>query len=342
MATGNQTNRVLVTGANGFVGGHLCREMLGRGWRIRAAARSFTQLPDGVEAVVINDIDGDTDWTSALRGIDVVIHLAARVHVMKDPAADPLASFLKVNLHGTENLARQAVRAGAKRFVYVSSIKVNGEETRDLHSYTEQDIPAPQSPYGISKWQAEQVLGRIAKESGLQVVTIRPPLVYGPGVKGNFNSLLAALEKRVPLPLAGARNIRSLVYVGNLVSVLIACTTHPVAVGQTYLVCDGENVSTASLVKMLSAALGRNNRSFYFPAALLRIAAATVGRADQIDKLFGALRVSDAKLRNELGWVPPYTLEQGLCATAAWYLQNVKHYILTPKDLPTDTHDRKK
>lgn len=342
MATGNQSNRVLVTGANGFIGRHLCGEMLRQGWRVRAAVRSSISSLDGMEVAVIDGIDGDTDWTNALRGVDVVIHLAARVHVMKDDVADPLASFLKVNLHGTENLAQQAAHAGTKRFVYVSSIKVNGEETRNQHSYTAQDFPAPQSPYGISKWQAEQALWRIAKESGLQVVTIRPPLVYGPGVKGNFYSLLAALEKGVPLPLAGARNIRSLVYVGNLVSVLIACTTHPTASGQTYLVCDGENMSTASLVKKLSAALGRSNRLFYFPETLLRFAAAAVGRADQIDKLFGVLRVNDAKLRNDLGWTPPYTLEQGLSATAAWYHQNVKQYILAAKDLPTETHDRQK
>lgn len=342
MATGNQNNRVLVTGANGFVGWHLCREMLSRGWRIRAAVRPSVQLPDGVEVAVIDDIDGDTDWTSALCGIDAVVHLAARVHVMKDAAADPLASYLKVNLHGTENLALQAAHAGVKRFVYVSSIKVNGEETRNQHSYTEQDIPAPQSLYGISKWQAELALWRIAKESGLQVAIVRPPLVYGPGVKGNFYSLMAMLEKGVPLPLAGARNIRSLVYVGNLVSVLADCTSHPAAAGKTYLVCDGEHYSTASLVKKLSAALGRSNRLFYFPATLLRIAAVTVKRADQIDKLFGALRVSDAKLRNELGWVPPYTLEQGLSATAAWYQQNANHYILAAKNSPTDTYDRQK
>lgn len=342
MSTANQNNRVLVTGANGFIGGHLCREMLRQGWWIRAAVRSSMQPPDGVEVAVIDDIDGDTDWTNALRGVDVVVHLAARVHVMQDAAVNPLASFLKVNLQGTENLAQQAVRAGTKRFVYVSSIKVNGEETRNQRSYTEQDIPAPQSPYGISKWQAEQVLWRIAKESGLPVVIVRPPLVYGPGVKGNFYSLLTLLGKGVPLPLAGARNIRSLVYVGNLVSALIACATHPAAAGKTYLVCDGESMSTALLVKKLSTALGRNNRLFYFPATLLRIVAAIGGRADQIDKLFGALRVSDTKLRNDLGWTPPYTLEQGLRATAAWYHQKAKHYILAAKDLPTDTHDRQK
>lgn len=337
MIVDNQNCRVLVTGANGFVGRFLCEEMLRQGWQVRAAMRSSVQMPDGIEIVVVNDIDADTDWAIALRGVDVVIHLAARVHVMKDAATDPLAEFLKVNLQGTENVARQAVRAGTKRFVYVSSIKVNGEETRDQRSYTEQDMPTPQYPYGISKWQAEQVLRCIAEESGLQVVIIRPPLVYGPGVKGNFSSLLTAIEKGIPLPLAGAHNIRSQVYVGNLVSALIICATHPAAAGQTYLVRDSENVSTALLAKKISVALGRNSRLFYFPVTLLRIAGAALGRTDQIDRLFGSLRVNDAKLRGELGWVPPYTLDQGLSATAAWYHQNAKQFILAAKDLPTDT-----
>ena len=332
-----QNRLALITGANGFVGRPLCEEMLRQGWRVRAAIRSSIQMQNGVEIVVIDDINGDTDWTSALYGVDVIIHLAARVHVMKDTAEDPLTEFLKVNLHGTENLAQQAARAGIKRLVYVSSIKVNGEETQGQRCYTEEDIPAPQHPYGISKWQAEQALRRIALETNLQVVIVRPPLVYGPGVKGNFNSLMAAIEKGRALPLAGAHNVRSQVYVGNLVSALIACATHPAAAGQTYLVRDDGNISTALLVKKISVALGRNNRSFYFPEKLLRIAAATLGRADQINRLFGSLRVSDAKLRGELGWIPPYTLEQGLSATAAWYHQNAKQFILTAQDLPTDT-----
>jgi UDP-N-acetyl-alpha-D-quinovosamine dehydrogenase len=332
-----QNRLVLITGANGFVGRPLCEEMLRQGWRIRAAIRSSIQMPNGVETAEVDDIDGDTDWTSALRGVDIVIHLAARVHIMKDAAADPLAEFLKVNLHGTKNLAQQAAHAGIKRLVYVSSIKVNGEETHDQCNFTEEDMPAPQHPYGISKWQAEQALRRIAQESDLQVVIVRPPLVYGPGVKGNFNSLMAAIDKGIPLPLASAHNIRSQVYVGNLVSALITCAIHPVAAGQTYLVRDSENISTALLVKKISVALGRNNRSFYFPEKLLRIVAAALGRADQIDRLFGSLRVSDEKLCGELGWIPPYTLEQGLGATAAWYHQNAKQFILTSKDLPTDT-----
>jgi len=312
--------RFLITGSNGFVGKPLCAELLRQGHAVRAAIRSSAQLPDGVEAVAVGDIDGDTDWADALQGVEVVIHLAARVHVMKDTATDPMAEFLKVNLHGTENLARQAARAGVKRLVYVSSIKVNGEETRGRHSYTEQQKPAPKDAYGISKWQAEQTLQRIAQETRLEVVIVRPPLVYGPGVKGNFISLLAAIDNGIPLPLAGAINERSLVYVGNLVSALIACATHPAAAGQTYLVRDGEDISTAQLVEKIAGVLGRKSRSFNFPPGLLRAAAIVLGRSAQVDRLFGSLRVSDAKLRSELGWVPPYTLEQGLRVTANWYL----------------------
>ena len=230
-----------------------------------------------------------------------------------------MIDFLKVNLHGTENLAEHAVQAGVKRFVYVSSIKVNGEETQGQHSYTEQDVPAPHDPYGISKWEAEQALQRIMQGTDLEVVIVRPPLVYGPGVKGNFISLMMAINKGMPLPLAGANNMRSLIYVGNLVDVLITCATHSAAVGQTYLVRDGEDISTAVLVEKIAVALGCKSRSFYFPLGLLRLVAAMLGRSDQVARLFGSLRVSDAKIRSELGWIQPYTLEQGLHVTTNWY-----------------------
>ena len=310
----------LISGANGFVGKPLGAELLRRGHFVRAAVRSPTQLR-GDDVVAVGNIDSDTDWTDALRDVDAVIHLAARVHVMQDAAADPLAEFLKVNLHGTVNLARQAARAGVKRLVYVSSIKVNGERTTEALAYTESNPPHPHDPYGTSKWQAEQALHRIAQDTDLELVIVRPPLVYGSGVKGNFISLLGAINKGIPLPLAGANNSRSLIYVGNLVDALIACATHPAAAGQTYLVRDGEDVSTSVLVEKIASALGRKNRSFYVPPGLLQTVAALLGRSEQIDRLFGSLCVNDAKIRSELGWMPPYTLEQGLQATADWYLQ---------------------
>lgn len=308
----------LVTGAAGFVGRSLCDEMFHRGHQFRAVLRSHGQLSANGQTVTIGDIDAGTNWADALRGVDTVIHLAARVHVMKDKAADPLEEFLKVNLYGTSNLARQAAAAGVKRLVYVSTIKVNGETT-DAQPFAETDEPDPQDPYAVSKFQAERALQRIAQDTGLEVVIVRPPLVYGPGVKGNFFSLLAAIDKGVPLPLAGAHNARSLLYVGNLVDALIACARHPAAAGQTYLVSDGEDISTAMLVEKIARALGRSNRSFYFPPGLLRTVANVSGRGEQIDRLFGSLRVSDQKLRDELGWAPPYSMEQGLRVTADWY-----------------------
>ncbi len=311
--------KVLVTGANGFVGKLLCAELLHRGQSVRAALRETRAVEDNVEIAVVGDIDSETNWERALAGVDVVIHLAARVHVMNDTARDPLAEFRKANLLGTMRLAQQAVQAGVKRLVYVSSIKVNGEETSGLRVYTELDRPDPKDPYGISKWEAEQALQRISKETGLEVVVVRPPLVYGPGVKGNFVSLLTAVRKGIPLPFAGARNARSLVYVGNLASALIACANHPAAAGRTYLVSDGEDVSTAELVRKIAVALGCHSRLIYIPPSLLRGAAALLGRTAQLNRLFGSLRVDSGKLRTELDWIPPYTMEQGLKLTADWY-----------------------
>lgn len=314
------TKNILVTGANGFVGRALCAELRGCGHAVHAVLRNLIRFDiSGCEVVKVSDVAADTCWTEALHDIDVVVHLAARVHVMKDASADPLAEFLKVNLHGTVNLAQQAARAGVKRFVYASSIKVNGEQTSETAPFTELDKPNPQDPYAVSKWEAEQALQRIAQETNLEVVIVRPPLVYGPGVKGNFISLLAAIDRGIPLPLASASNARSLVYVGNLVDALIACATHPAAAGQTYLVSDGEDVSTAMLVEKIAQALGRSSRSFHFPPALLRALAGLAGRSDQADRLLGSLRVSGEKIRSELSWSPPYTLEQGLRATAEWY-----------------------
>ncbi len=310
---------MLVTGASGFVGSMLCTELHRLGHPVRAALRDPADFEvAGCEVVKISSMDADTDWTDALRGITTVIHLAARVHVMKDSSGNPLEEFRKVNLYGTENLARQAARAGVKRLVYVSSIKVNGEQTTGA-PFSENDAENPQDPYGVSKCEAEQALHRVAQETGLEVVIVRPPLVYGPGVKGNFISLFSAINKGLPLPLAGADNARSLVYVGNLVDVLIACATHPAAAGKTYLVSDGVAVSTAELAKEIAAALQCKDRTFYFPPAVLRAMAALLGKSAQVDRLFGSLRIDSQKIRDELGWTPPYTLQQGLRETASWY-----------------------
>ena len=334
-STSLQGNRkVLVTGASGFVGRYMCEEMLRQGWQVRGAVRSSAQLPDGAEVVAVGNIDGDTGWMNALRGVDAVIHLAARVHVMKDTAVDPLAEFIRVNLYGTSNLAQQAARAGVRRLVYVSSVKVNGERTAPIsplspnpspiegegkNVFFESDEPNPHDPYAISKWRAEQDLLRIAQESGLEIVIVRPPLVYGPGVKGNFISLMAAIDKGVPLPLAGANNLRSLVYVENLVDALIVCATHPGAAGKIYLVSDGEDISTPDLLRRLGTALGRPARLFHCTPALLKLAGQLTGKSDQVERLLSSLQVDSGKIRRDLNWAPPYSLQQGLQVTAEWY-----------------------
>ena len=281
--------------------------------------RSACELPVGAEYAVVGPIDGETDWSEALRGVDVVIHLAARVHVMKDTAADPLAEFLKVNLHGTANLARQAARAGVKRLVYVSSIKVNGERTTESRPFVESDKPDPQDAYAISKWQAEQALRSIAQETGLEIVIVRPPLVYGPEVKGNFLKLMSAVRKGVPLPFASVRNARSLIYLENLVSALIACVTHPAAAGKTYLVRDGRDISITELVRQLAEGMEIPARLFHLPVKLLRGLGALFGRLDSIDRMIESLRIDDRLIRKELGWKPGLTLHQGLQITTDWY-----------------------
>ena len=226
--------RFLVTGANGFVGRALCAELANRAYSVRAVVRADAKLDvTDCEIVRISGIAADTDWGNAFHGVATVIHLAARVHIMRDDTLDPLTEFRKTNVAGTEQLARAAAASGVKRLVYVSSIKVNGEATQGNDRFTESDMPFPQDPYGISKWEAEQALHRVATETGLEIVIVRPPLVYGPSVKGNFAQMLKVLRRGIPLPLASVQNLRSLVFVGNLVDALIACATHSAAIGQT-------------------------------------------------------------------------------------------------------------
>lgn len=309
----------LITGANGFVGQALCDEAVKRGFRVRGATRAPVHLGEGVENVRVGSIDGFTDWTAALKDIDVVIHLAARVHVMHDTALDPLTEFLKANLHGTINLAIQAANFKVKRFVYVSTIKVNGESTSAARGFTEADPVDPQDSYAVSKWQAEMALQEIASEKGIEVVIVRTPLVYGPRVKGNFVSLLRAGDKGIPLPFADTQNLRSLLYVGNMIDALLLCAVHPAAAGQTYLLSDGEEVSTSVLLRILREAMGRPARLFRFHPALLKLAGHMAGKGGQIERLLGSLRVDSGKIRRELNWTPPYSLQQGLRETAEWY-----------------------
>ena len=313
-------SRLLVTGANGFVGRTLCSTLIEHGYVVRGASRrNDVILNSKISHVTVGEINSQTDWSAALAGVDVVIHLAARVHVMKETSVNPLDEFRSTNVHGTEHLARSAAASGVKRLVFVSSIKVNGEETIAGHSYTELDAPSPQDPYGVSKWEAEQALHRVAQETGMEVVIVRPPLVYGAGVKGNFVQMLNVLANGIPLPLASVSNLRSLVYLGNFVDALLICATHTAAAGQTYLVSDGEDISTPDMLRQLSAAMGHPAHLLPCPPVLLKLAGRLLGRSDQIERLLGWLQVDSSKIRRELAWQPPYSLQQGLQATAEWY-----------------------
>ncbi len=308
--------RVLLTGATGFVGRHTVPLLAAHGHRVRAALRTASEGP--WEPAVVGDIGPDTDWTAALADVDAVIHMAARVHVMRDTAADPLAEFRRVNTAGTIRLAEQAAAAGVKRFVFLSSIKAMVDESRPtpLDSAT---TPDPHSPYGVSKLEAERALAEIAARTGMEVAVIRPPLVYGPGAAGNMRALVKLVATGLPLPLGGIRNRRSLIYVGNLADAVVTVLEHPDAAGQTFLVQDGEPLSTADLVRAIAAALDRPARLIPVPQGLMALGAALTGTRAVFDRLAGTLTVDDSPIRDRLGWCPPHDLATGLRATAEWF-----------------------
>ncbi len=315
-------NAILVTGASGFVGRAVCQCALNRGIYIKGSHRSAGSgmlVPSGVERFEIPSVDSRTDWSKALSGIEVVVHLAARVHMVEDTARDPLSIYREVNVAGSEHLARMAAAAGVKRFVYMSTIKVNGEETRS-EPFCEADSPRPEDAYAISKWEAEQALHRVARDTGLSVVILRPPLVYGKGVGANFLRLLAWVRRRIPLPLASVSNRRSLIYVENLAHAVVDCTSHPAAPGGIYLVRDDESVSTPELIGRIASLMKLRDRTFSFPPGLLRLAARAVGRSAEVNRLLRSLVIDDRKIRSEIGWLPRYSLAQGLRETVDWYL----------------------
>jgi nucleoside-diphosphate-sugar epimerase len=312
--------RILVTGATGFVGCALIERLLRDNVRVTAAVlagEDAGHLPEGVELVTVEPLSESSDYSAALQHVDIVIHLAARVHIMHDTATEPLQEFRKVNLHGTERLGRQAAKAGVRRMVFVSTIKVHGEET-DI-AYRENSPLAPLDPYGISKVEAETALKRVAAETGLEVVVLRSPLVYGPGVKANFRQLLGIVGRGVPLPFGSIRNKRSLIFVENLADALARCAAAPEAAGQTYLVSDGEDVSTPELIRRVASALGRPSRLLPFPSSLLRLTGRILGKSQAVERLCGSLQVDSSKIRKDLEWAPVFTLEQGLEKTALWF-----------------------
>ncbi len=303
---------ILVTGASGFVGHALCSSLQDLGCKVRAVVRNIDQKANQ-DRVAIGDISSETDWGRTLEDVHQIVHLAARVHVMNEKSADPLAEFLLMNVAATINLARQAASAGVKRFIFLSSIKVNGEFTEMGKAFTADAAPAPDDPYGISKYEAEKALTQIARETGMEVVIIRPPLVYGPGVKANFESMMQWLKRGIPLPLGAITdNRRSMVALGNLVDLIIVCINHPAAANQTFLVSDEESLSTASLLRRTSVALGVKVRLFPIPPILLKFAAKLLRRESVYQRLCGSLQIDITKTQKLLGWKPPLSVDEGL------------------------------
>lgn len=307
------TRRLLVTGATGFVGSAIQQRILNDGHHaLSIAVRRAVEVQDAVRAVQVASLTAETDWTGALQDVDVVIHAAARAHIMQDDEVDPLAEYRKVNVQGTLALAQQAAAAGVKRFIFISSIKVNGEQTPLGAPFTAEDTPAPEDDYGLSKYEAEQSLQTLAKETGLEVVIIRSPLVYGPNVKGNFASMNMLVAKGLPLPLGSVNNKRSLVALDNLVDLIITCIHHPAAANQVFLAGDGEDLSTSELLRGVAKAMGRPARLLPVPAGMLQLAATLVGKKAVAQRLLGSLQVDINKTCEVLDWQPPLTVEQGL------------------------------
>lgn len=316
--------RVLVTGASGFLGeAVVLRLLMDKQFTPIAAIRGESRL-GGLCPVVALDLAGPSALP-VVEGVEVVVHCAARVHVMDDVSADPLEAFRKINVQGTERLARHAAESGVKRFIFISSIKVNGELTGPGAAFCADDSPAPVDPYGISKFEAEQALGKIGQDTGMEIVIIRPPLIYGPGVKANFAKMMRWLERGIPLPFGATNNRRSLVAICNIVHLIKVCISHPAAAGQVFLVSDGEDLSTSHLLRRMAVALCVKPRLLPVPSWILNAGAALIGRADLAQRLCGSLQVDIDKTRDLLGWRPVITVEQALRKTAG-------HHASTRRD----------
>ena len=322
---------ILVTGANGFVGQSLVNNLLNNTkYKVVAGVRKIPAKKVNCEYRLINNLEDKPILTDVFKDIDVVIHSAARVHIMDDKSADPLTEFRKVNVEGTLNLARQAIKAGVKRFIFISSIKVNGEGTELGKPYTEDSKPNPIDPYGISKYEAEQGLLKLAETTLLEVVIIRPTLVYGENVKGNFQSLMKWTYKGVPLPIGGIKkNLRSLVYVDNLVDFIVTCIEHKNAKNEVFLISDDDDISTASLLEEISKGLGVKNKAVNIPPKLIDTAASAIGKSGVAQRLSGSLQVDISKAKTLLGWHPKYSTSESIQKTAKSYKSN----LMAPKSM---------
>lgn len=308
---------IAVTGANGFVGHHLCSHLNTEGHLVRPLQRRAAET-----AVQILDINASTDWSRALGGVDVVIHCASRVHVLHDQASDPLSAFRAVNVAGTRQLAIQAAALGVKRLVFLSSIKVNGEGTPAVSAFTSLSPDDPLDPYAISKLEAEQALHEVAAQTGIEIVIVRPPLVFGPGVRANFLRLLLLVKRQIPLPLGRVQNQRSLIYIGNLVSFLAACALHPAAVGRSFLIADAKPLSTPELVKQLALALKIKPRLLPVPTSLVSLLGLVSGKQAEFSRLTSSLVIDPSEAFHTLNWQPPFSTAEGLQITADWFLSS--------------------
>lgn len=312
---------ILLTGATGFLGMSLMQELQHRKVIVVPLLRSLNPLFP--EAKIVTNINSRADFTPALNNIDIIVHCAARVHVMNDSVNNSLEVYREVNTHGTANLARQAAQAGAKRFIFISSIKVNGEGTKRDKPFTSFDLHAPEDDYGVSKSEAEQALFAIGKETGMEIVVIRPTLVYGPGVKANFASLMNLVSKGIPLPFGCVtNNKRSLVSVDNLVDLIVTCIEHPKAANQVFLVSDDHDVSTSEMVRQMALSLGKSTWQLPVPKWCYKLAGKVFGKQDVVDRLLGSLQVDITHTRKTLDWIPPQTLEEGFKKTAEAFLQS--------------------
>ena len=315
--------KICVTGASGFIGKALCVQLLKEQYSVVATVRN-TKLPSlsaqkNLKISEIANIDINSNWSEILSGINCIIHCAARVHVIKESEVDSLSIYRRINVEGTRNLAQQAFSAGVKRLIFLSSIKVNGENTNGSY-FKHTDTPFPKDAYSISKWEAEQVLQEISKQTGLEVVIVRVPLVYGKEVKGNFLHLLNIVAKGIPLPFSKVKNLRSFLGLDNLINFLIHCIHHPKASGQTFLLSDGEDISTCDLIKKLAKGMQKPSRLFPAPIFFLRFLGRVLSKSLEMDRALNSLQIDSSFTFKFLGWKPTASINEGLHKTVQWYL----------------------
>lgn len=316
MGSTNLENIVAVTGASGFVGSRLVAELVARGFFVRAITRRSPLSPCGVnsrhDTFCLGDIDSRTEWSTALAGVTTIIHCAAHVHLTRGADQDAIEYYREVNVRGTLKLSEEAAKAGVKRLVFLSSIGVNGSVTKHGERFTSTDTIAPKEAYAISKMEGERALWGVSKNAGLEVVIVRPPLIYGPNAKGNVARLYKFVRSGIPLPFGAIKNQRSMIGLDNLIDFLITCNTHPEAVGRTFLVSDGVDLSTPEFMRLVAGEMGKISRMYPVPLWLLRLIAHFMGRGGDLSRLSGSLQIDCNSSNRLLGWQPPFTVREGV------------------------------